>query len=106
MVIVKGQTKNRLEVENPISLKPDFFSDCVNWGYEKETMYLKNKKLFLSFKKIKIPIKGRWGGEGRQHYLLFQKEAYKMDTDNQTHKIVLNICSVPSCGENNLFCQY
>lgn len=25
LVIVKGQTKNRLEVENPISLQPDFF---------------------------------------------------------------------------------
>lgn len=73
---------------------------------KKRLCILKIRNFFCPLRKLKSQLKGGGGGEGRQHYLLFQKEAYKMDTDNQTHKIILNICSVPSCGENNLFCQY
>lgn len=42
--------------------------------------------------------------EKKDGIISYSKKVHKMNSENQTHKIVLNICSVSSCEENNLLC--
>lgn len=63
-------------------------------------MYLK-KNLTCPSIKCKSQSRGGGGGEGQDFTYYSKGKPIKWITENQTHKIVLNISSVPSGEKNN-----